>query len=193
MSWNVSLWVYPVCTSLGFLDLGGYFLSHFRKFFTVISSNIFLYIFIFYSSWTPIFQMFMWLLLSQRSLRLLSYFFSFFFLYSAMLQLFPLFYLPVSLIHSSASVILLFVPFIMFFYFHYHVVHCWLFFISSRYLNISCIFSICVSILFFCAPILFLRFWISFTILTLNSFSGKLPNSSLFVWSCVCVCVCVCV
>ena len=80
MSWNVSLWVYPVWASLGFLDLGGYFLSNVRKFFTVISSNIFLYIFFFSSSWTLIFQMFMWLLLSRRSLGLLYHFFSFFIL-----------------------------------------------------------------------------------------------------------------
>ena len=31
--------------------------------------------------------------------------------------------------------------------------------------------------------ILFLRFWIMFTIITLNSFSGRLPISSSFIWS----------
>ena len=46
-------------------------------------------------------------------------------------------------------------------------------FSSSRsLLNISCIFSI-----------LFPRFWIIFTIIILNSFSGRLPISSSFVWS----------
>ena len=30
MSWGVSPWVYPVWDSLGFLDLGDYFLPHFR-------------------------------------------------------------------------------------------------------------------------------------------------------------------
>ena len=51
--------------------------------------------------------------------------------------------------------------------------HC-LFFSSSRSLvNVSCIFSI-----------RFPRFWIIFTIITLNSFSGRLPISSSFVWSC---------
>ena len=39
-------------------------------------------------------------------------------------------------------------------------------------LNVSCIFSI-----------LFTRFWIIFTIITLNSFSGRLPISSSFVRS----------
>ena len=31
MSWCVSLWVYPVWDSMGFLVLGGHFLSHFRE------------------------------------------------------------------------------------------------------------------------------------------------------------------
>ena len=31
MSWGVSPWVYPVLDSLGFLDLGDYFLPHFRE------------------------------------------------------------------------------------------------------------------------------------------------------------------
>ena len=59
----------------------------------------------------------------------------------------------------------------------------WLFFISSRsFLNISCIFSILVSSLFICNSILFSRFWIIFTIIILNSFSGRLPIPSSFVW-----------
>ena len=46
-------------------------------------------------------------------------------------------------------------------------------FSSSRsLLNVSYIFSI-----------LFPRFWIIFTIITLNYFSGRLPISSSFVWS----------
>ena len=31
MSWGVSPWVYPVWDSLGFLNLGDYFLPHFRE------------------------------------------------------------------------------------------------------------------------------------------------------------------
>ena len=31
MSWGVSSWVYPVWGSLGFLELGSYFLPHFNK------------------------------------------------------------------------------------------------------------------------------------------------------------------
>ena len=33
MSWGVLPWVYPVWDSLGFLDLGGYFIPHFREVF----------------------------------------------------------------------------------------------------------------------------------------------------------------
>ena len=48
---------------------------------------------------------------------------------------------------------------------------CLLFSFSRYLLNVSCNFSI-----------LFPRFWIIFTIISLNSFSGRLPISS-FVWS----------
>ena len=57
------------------------------------------------------------------------------------------------------------------------------FFISSRsLLNISYIISILVSILFIYNSILFSRFWIIFTIIILNSLSGRFPISSSFVW-----------
>ena len=52
---------------------------------------------------------------------------------------------------------------------------------SRSLLNISWIFSVLVSRLFICNSILFSRFWIIFTIIILNSFSGRLPISS-FVW-----------
>jgi len=62
-------------------------------------------------------------------------------------------------------------------HFSYYVVHYCLFFSSSRYLlNISYILLICTSILF---P----KFWIIFTITTLNSFSCRLPLSLSFIWS----------
>ena len=64
------------------------------------------------------------------------------------------------------------------FHFIYCVVHHSLFFSSFRsLLNISCIFSICTSILF-------LRCWIIFTIITLNLFSGRLFISFSFIWAC---------
>ena len=89
-----------------------------------------------------------------------------------------------SLILSSASVILLLVPSRVFLIsFIALLIIYWLFFISSRsLLNPSCIFSILVSRLFICNSILFLRFWIIFTIIIRNSFSGRFPISSSFVW-----------
>ena len=113
------------------------------------------------------------LMLSQRSLRLSSILF----------LLFSLFYSEVvistilssrSLIRSSASVILALIPsreflisFIVLF-----IIVCLLFTSSRSLLNVSYIFSI-----------LFPRFRIIFTIITLKSFSGRLPNSSTFVRS----------
>ena len=52
------------------------------------------------------------------------------------------------------------------------IIVCLLFSSSRSLLNVSCIFSI-----------LFPRFWVIFTIITLNYFSGRLPVSSAFVWS----------
>ena len=43
-------------------------------------------------------------------------------------------------------------------------------------------FSIFVSRLFICNSNLFSRFWIIFIIIILNSFSGRFPFSSSFVW-----------
>ena len=52
------------------------------------------------------------------------------------------------------------------------IIVCLLFHSSRSLSNISCIFSI-----------LFPKCWIIFTIITLNSFSGRLSISSSFVWS----------
>ena len=43
VSWRISPWIYPVWDSLVFLDLGGYFLSHFREAFDY---NLFKYLLI---------------------------------------------------------------------------------------------------------------------------------------------------
>ena len=55
MSWGVLPWVYPVWDSLGFLDLGGYFLPHFREFFNYYLLKyfliVFLYVFFFWDSY----------------------------------------------------------------------------------------------------------------------------------------------
>ena len=47
MSWGVSPWVYPVWDSLGFLDLGDYFLPQFREVFNYYLLKYFLMVFLF--------------------------------------------------------------------------------------------------------------------------------------------------
>ena len=47
MSWGVLRWVYPVWDSLGFLDLGGYFLPQFREVFNYYLLTYFLMPFLF--------------------------------------------------------------------------------------------------------------------------------------------------
>ena len=106
-------------------------------------------------------------------------FFSFFFLYSVLLQWFhqSIFQLTYSffcfiywLIHSSVFLFWITVLF----------TSACLFSKSSRSLaNISYISSVCTSILF-------LRSWIIFTLITLNSFSGILPISTSYFWSLYC-------
>ena len=50
MSWGVSPWVYPVWYSLGFLDLGDYFLPQFREVFNYYL-KYFLMIFLLFFFW----------------------------------------------------------------------------------------------------------------------------------------------
>jgi len=45
VSWGVLPWVYPVLDSLGFLDLGDYFLPHFREIFNYYLLMYFLMVF----------------------------------------------------------------------------------------------------------------------------------------------------
>ena len=47
MFWGVLPWVYPVWDSLGFLDLGDYFLPHFREVFNYYLFRYFLMVFFF--------------------------------------------------------------------------------------------------------------------------------------------------
>ena len=54
MSWGVSPWLYPVWDSLGFLDLSGYFLPHFREVFNYYLLKYFLTVFHFvFFFWDP--------------------------------------------------------------------------------------------------------------------------------------------
>ena len=78
-----------------------------------------------------------------------------------------------SRICSSASVILLLIPSREFYisFIVWSITVCLLFSSSRSLLNVSYIFSI-----------LFPRFCIIFTIIILNSFPGRLPMSSSFVW-----------
>ena len=88
---------YSVWDSLGFLDLGGYFLFHVREFFNYSLLKYFLILFLFFSSSvTPLIRMLVCLMLSQRSLRLSSFLFILV-LHSVLLQSFPPFYLPAHL------------------------------------------------------------------------------------------------
>ena len=110
MSWGVSPWVYPLWDSLGFLDLGDYFLPHFREVYNYYLFKYFLMVclsvFFFWDSYNSNVGAFH-IVLEVSEIVLIS-FNSFFF--------FPLcfiyfYHLPsTSLILSSASVILLLAP-----------------------------------------------------------------------------------
>ena len=95
MSWGVSPWVFPVWNSLGFLDLGSYSLPHFRVVFNYDLLKYFLMAFLF--------VFFFWdccdsnagafdIVPEVSEIVLISLIF--FFLFSSLLHLFPIFYLP---------------------------------------------------------------------------------------------------
>ena len=105
---GVSPWVYPVWESLGFLDLGDYFLPHFRKVFNYYLLKYFLMVFLFVFFWESYdsnigaFN----IVPEVSEIVLISFVFSFFLSDS----FFSTILCSTSLIVSSASVILLFVP-----------------------------------------------------------------------------------
>ena len=172
VSWLLCVWT---CISFGLSclgfsalpELGGdCFISHVMEVFSYYLFKYFPNSFpsLFSPSGTPIMQILMHLVLSQRSLRLSSFLFILFSLFHESDFHHSVF--QFTYIYSSASVILLLQ---CIFHFSYCIVHLCLFFSSSRSLfHISCI-SICASLLF-------LRSWIIFTIITLNSFLGRLPG-----------------
>ena len=115
MFWGVSPWVYPVWDSLGFLDLGDYFLSHFREVFSYYLLKYFLMAFLF--------VFFFWdsydlnagesnTVLEVSEIVFISFNSFFFFLSNSFISTILS---SNSLILSSASVILLFVPSRVFF------------------------------------------------------------------------------
>ena len=151
--------------TLCFLDLVDYFLSHVREVFSYYLFKYFLRSFL-SSSGTPIMQMFLCLMLSQRSLRLSS---SLFILFSIFCPA-----AVISTILSSGHLSVLLPQLSCYEFIPVYYSSACLFFSSYRSLvNISCIFSIFASILF-------QRSWIIFTIIILNSFSGRLPISISF-------------
>ena len=179
MSWSVLSWVYPVGDS-GFLDLGDYFLPHFREVFNYYLLKYFLmaFLFVFLDSYDSNVGAFNIVPEVSEIVLFLLIRFSFsspfhLFLPFCLPPPYPIFCLHYSTVGSLQSV----------FYLIYCIIHYILtLFISSRsLLNLSCIFSILVLRLFICDSILFSRFWIIFTSIILNSLSGRFPISSSFV------------
>ena len=125
MSWGVSPWFYPVWDSLGFLDLGNYFLPHFREVFNYYLLKYFLmaflFVFFFWDSYDSNVGAFN-IVPEVSEVVLISIFFSF--LLSA--SFISIILSSTSLILSSASVILLLVPSRVFFYLIYCIIHYWL-------------------------------------------------------------------
>ena len=115
MFWGVSPWVYPVWDSLGFLDLGGYFLPYFREVFNYSLLKYFLMafvsVFLFWDSYDSNVGAFNTVLRSLRLSPFLLIHFSFFLSDSFI----STFLSSISLILSSASIILLFVASRVFF------------------------------------------------------------------------------
>ena len=155
--------------SLCLLDLTISF-SMLEKCSTITSSKFFSCPFFFSSSsGTPIIRMVVHLILSYRSLRLSSVLFILFTLFCSS-EAISTNLSSSSLIHSSASDILLLIPFRVFLISVIVLFVCLVFNYSRSLLIDSCIFFI-----------LFSRFLIIFTIIILNSFSGNFPISSLFI------------
>ena len=99
-------WAYPACESLDFPDLFDYFLSHVRDLFSYYFFKYFLGSFSLFSpTGTPI----MWMLLSQRSLRLCSFLFTLFAIF-CFAEVISIILSIRSLIYSSVSIILLLFP-----------------------------------------------------------------------------------
>ena len=172
MSWGLSPWVYPFWGSLGFLDLGDYFLPHFREVFNYYLLKYFLMVFLFVFFWDSYdLNVGAFNIVPEVSevvlISLNSFFLSDSFISTILSSTLLIFCLHYSTVGSLQSVFLS------------HLLHYSLyidFFISSRsLLNLSCIFSILNSNLYS-------RFWIVFTIIILNSLSGRFPISSSLDW-----------
>ena len=105
MSWGISLWVYPVLDSLGFLDLGDKFLPHLREVFNYYLKYfpmVFLFVFFFCDSYDSNVGTFN-IILEVSEIVLIYFNFSFFLPDSFISTILS----STSLILSSASTILL--------------------------------------------------------------------------------------
>jgi len=183
LNWDVLPWFYPVLDSLGFLDLGGYFLPHFREVFNYYFLKHFLIAFLFaaffwdsYDSNVGAFN----IIPEVSEVVLIS--FNSAFLFSSLLYLFPPFYLSPHLSFLLPQLFYCWFPPECFWSHNALLIIVWLFISPGLLLNLSFIFSVLVSSLFICNSILFSRFWIICTIIILNSFSGRLLVSSSFAW-----------
>ena len=120
MSWGASPWVYPVWDSLGFLDLSGCFLPHFREVFNYYFLKYFLMVFLFVFFWdsydSSVGAFDIVTEVSDIVLISLNYFFLSASFITTILS-------STSLILSSASEILLFVTSRVFFYLIYCIMH----------------------------------------------------------------------
>ena len=169
-----------VCVSWTWLTISFCILGKFSENFQGNQDNqLFKYFlrFFFYSpSGIPIMQLLVCLMLSQRSLRLSSFLFILFSIFCSVAGISTILSSR-SFICSSASVILLWIPYSVLFIF------ACLFFSSSRSLvNISCIFSVSAFILFLnhYSEIIHYHSCKSFISIIMNSFSGMLPISTSF-------------
>ena len=179
MSWGVSLWIYPVWDSLGFLDLSGHFLPYFREVFKYYLLKyflmVFLFVFFFWDSYDLNVGAFD-IVPEVSEVVLISFNSSLFF--SFLLHLLPPFYLPPHLSYFCLSYSVGFLPEC----FLSQLLHYSLLIKSFLFLLGLYIFSVLVSGLFISNSTLFSRFWIIFTVIILNYFSGRLPISSSLVW-----------
>ena len=132
MSWGVLPWVYPVWDSLGFLDLGDYFLPHFREVFNYYLLKYFLMFFLFVVFfWDSYVRLLRRLILSWRSQIVLISFNSFFFFplwfiyfyHSIFYFTNPIFCLLILLFVASRVFLISFIVLFIIY---------WLFFISSN-------------------------------------------------------------
>ena len=124
MSWDVSPWAYPVWDSLCFLDLGDYFLLHFREVFNYYLLKyflmVFLFVFFFWDSYDSNVGVFI-TVLEVSEIVLIS--FNSFFLFSSLLHFFLPFYLPPHLTYLLSPLFYCWLHPKSFFFFKSHLLH----------------------------------------------------------------------